>query len=81
MGKGFYDFARKKFNPSQLGAIAASAEQYGGWGFTLIKGPPGTGKVRSIDDSSVPLAIASTFCAEMSNRMGLLKVEKEFRDL
>lgn len=41
LGKGFGDFARRKFNLSQLTAIAASAKDYGGGGFTLIKGPPG----------------------------------------
>ena len=43
LGKGFTDYAQKKFNPSQLTAISASAEGYGDGGFTLIKGPPGTG--------------------------------------
>jgi senataxin len=31
-------------NASQLQAITASAKEYGSGGFTLIKGPPGTGK-------------------------------------
>jgi hypothetical protein len=43
LGNGFIDYARKKFNASQLTAIAASAHEYGEGGFTLIKGPPGTG--------------------------------------
>jgi senataxin len=46
LGKGFVDYASRKFNLSQLGAISASAQEYGEGGFTLIKGPPGTGKVR-----------------------------------
>jgi hypothetical protein len=43
LGKGFLDYARQKFNASQLTAIAASAHEYGEGGFTCIKGPPGTG--------------------------------------
>ena len=38
LGKGFADHASHKYNISQLGAIAASAQEYGGGGFTLIKG-------------------------------------------
>ena len=45
LGKGFAEYASQKFNLSQLGAISASAQDYGNGGFTLIKGPPGTGKV------------------------------------
>lgn len=43
LGKGFTEYAQRKFNPSQLMAISASAQGYGDGGFTLIKGPPGTG--------------------------------------
>ena len=43
LGEGFLLYARQKFNQSQLTAIAASAHEYGEGGFTLIKGPPGTG--------------------------------------
>jgi senataxin len=43
LGKGFTEYAQRKFNPSQLMAISASAHGYGDGGFTLIKGPPGTG--------------------------------------
>jgi hypothetical protein len=43
LGAGFIDYARRKFNASQLAAIAASAHEYGEGGFSLIKGPPGTG--------------------------------------
>jgi hypothetical protein len=43
LGTGFIDYCRGKFNASQLTAIAASANEYGEGGFTLIKGPPGTG--------------------------------------
>jgi len=45
LGKGFAEYVSQKFNLSQLGAISASAQDYGNGGFTLIKGPPGTGKV------------------------------------
>lgn len=44
LGKGFAMYAQKKFNASQMQAIASSAADYGDGGFTLIKGPPGTGK-------------------------------------
>lgn len=43
LGDGFLNYASKKFNLSQLTAIAAAAHEYGEGGFTLIKGPPGTG--------------------------------------
>lgn len=43
LGVGFIDYCKKKFNNSQLTAITASAHEYGDGGFTLIKGPPGTG--------------------------------------
>ena len=46
LGRGFAEYASHKFNVSQLDAISASAQEYGDGGFTLIKGPPGTGKVR-----------------------------------
>ena len=45
LGEGFQQFCRRKFNQSQLTAIAASAHEYGEGGFTLIKGPPGTGSM------------------------------------
>lgn len=38
LGKGFAEHASQKYNLSQLGAIAASAQEYGDGGFTLIKG-------------------------------------------
>ena len=41
LGKGFTEYARKKFNDSQLQAISAAAQGYGEGGFTLVKGPPG----------------------------------------
>lgn len=44
LGKGFTKYANSKFNQSQLMAISAAAIEYGHGGFTLIKGPPGTGK-------------------------------------
>jgi hypothetical protein len=37
LGKGFADYARHKFNLSQLRGISASATEYGDGGFTLIK--------------------------------------------
>ena len=48
LGKGFTEYARRKFNPSQLMAISASSQGYGEGGFTLIKGPPGTGKTTTL---------------------------------
>ena len=48
LGKGFTNYVKEKFNPSQLAAISASANQYGEGGFTLIKGPPGTGKTLTL---------------------------------
>jgi senataxin len=41
---GFRSFVKGALNTSQQDAIAASATEYGDGGFTLIKGPPGTGK-------------------------------------
>ena len=41
---GYRIFVKSKMNTSQLQAITASATEYGSGGFTLIKGPPGTGK-------------------------------------
>jgi len=41
---GFQTFLKSKANSSQLDAISAAAREYGEGGFTLIKGPPGTGK-------------------------------------
>jgi hypothetical protein len=40
LGEGFGKAVLGKFNPSQVGAIKAAATNKG---FTLIKGPPGTG--------------------------------------
>ncbi len=48
LGEGFMKYARKKFNSSQLGAISSAATEYGEGGFTLIKGPPGTGKTTTL---------------------------------
>jgi senataxin len=48
LGKGFTQYVQQKFNPSQLMAISASSEGYGDGGFTLIKGPPGTGKTTTL---------------------------------
>jgi len=36
LGKGFVDYARHKFNLSQLRGISASAAEYGDGGFTLV---------------------------------------------
>jgi len=41
---GFQTFLKSKANSSQLDAISAAAREYGAGGFTLIKGPPVTGK-------------------------------------
>lgn len=48
LGKGFTNYVYKKFNPSQLMAISESSQGYGDGGFTLIKGPPGTGKTTTL---------------------------------
>uniref|UniRef100_A0A7S3QDL7 WW domain-containing protein n=1 Tax=Chaetoceros debilis TaxID=122233 RepID=A0A7S3QDL7_9STRA len=48
LGEGFTKYAGQKFNHSQLGAISAAASEYGDGGFTLIKGPPGTGKTTTL---------------------------------
>lgn len=47
---GFRIFIKSKMNTSQLQAITASSKEYGSGGFTLIKGPPGTGKVKCVMD-------------------------------
>ena len=52
LGIGFRIWVKSRFNDSQLAAINAAAREYGGGGFTLVKGPPGTGKV-------------STFCSQL----------------
>ena len=48
---GFRIYVKSKMNASQLQAITASSREYGCGGFTLIKGPPGTGKVRGVNES------------------------------
>lgn len=48
LGKGFTKYVKETFNPSQLVAISASANHYGDGDFTLIKGPPGTGKALTL---------------------------------
>jgi senataxin len=45
---GFQNFITSKMNSSQQDAITASASEYGDGGFTLIKGPPGTGKTTTL---------------------------------
>jgi senataxin len=45
LGAGFRIWVKSKFNDSQKAAINAAAREYGSGGFTLVKGPPGTGKV------------------------------------
>jgi len=56
LGKGFISYIKKKFNTSQLNAIACSAAEYGNGGFTCIKGPPGTGKV-SLTNLTVTISL------------------------
>ena len=46
LGKGFVERVMGKFNPSQVVAIKAAATHEG---FTLIKGPPGTGKTTTLN--------------------------------
>jgi len=48
LGSGFAAYAERKFNESQLEAISAAAKDYGKGGFTLVKGPPGTGKTTTL---------------------------------
>uniref|UniRef100_A0A7S2A4T2 WW domain-containing protein n=1 Tax=Ditylum brightwellii TaxID=49249 RepID=A0A7S2A4T2_9STRA len=48
LGIGFRIYVKSKFNRSQLGAITAAAREYGDGGFTLVKGPPGTGKTTTL---------------------------------
>jgi len=48
LGLGFTKYAAKKFNTSQLHAISSAAAEYGKEGFTLVKGPPGTGKTTTL---------------------------------
>ena len=45
LGIGFRIWVKSKFNHSQQASISAAAREYGDGGFTLVKGPPGTGKV------------------------------------
>ena len=42
---GFRIYIKSRFNPSQIEAITGAAKKYGFGGFSLVKGPPGTGKV------------------------------------
>jgi senataxin len=44
LGIGFRIWVKSKFNPSQQAAISAAAREYGDGGFTLVQGPPGSGK-------------------------------------
>lgn len=48
LGIGFRIFVKSKFNDSQQAAINSAAREYGQGGFTLIKGPPGTGKTTTL---------------------------------
>ena len=48
LGEGFMNYASTKFNASQLAAISSAASEYGSGGFTLVKGPPGTGKTTTL---------------------------------
>ena len=61
LGRGFIEYLGKRFNPSQLTAVAASAEKYGMAGdVTLIKGPPGTGKTTTLVGVLNALHLAQT---------------------
>jgi len=48
LGIGFRIFINSKFNASQKEAITAAAAEYGQGGFTLVKGPPGSGLITFI---------------------------------
>lgn len=48
LGIGFRIWVKSKFNYSQQEAINAAAREYGSGGFTLVKGPPGTGKTTTL---------------------------------
>ncbi len=48
LGIGFRIWVKSKFNSSQQEAITAAAREYGSGGFTLVKGPPGTGKTTTL---------------------------------
>lgn len=48
LGIGFRIWVKSKFNQSQQASIIAAAREYGDGGFTLVKGPPGTGKTTTL---------------------------------
>ena len=48
LGIGFRIWVKSKFNHSQQEAINGAAREYGSGGFTLVKGPPGTGKTTTL---------------------------------
>ena len=48
LGIGFRIWVKSKFNHSQQEAINAASREYGSGGFSLVKGPPGTGKTTSL---------------------------------
>jgi chromosomal replication initiation ATPase DnaA len=48
LGIGFRIWVKSKFNHSQQEAINAASREYGSGGFTLVKGPPGTGKTTTL---------------------------------
>uniref|UniRef100_A0A7S4IUR5 WW domain-containing protein n=1 Tax=Odontella aurita TaxID=265563 RepID=A0A7S4IUR5_9STRA len=62
LGKGFMRYAGNKFNSSQLGAISAASVEYGEGGFTLVKGPPGTGKTTTL------VALLNALCIRQFNK-------------
>ena len=48
LGIGFRIWVKSKFNNSQQEAINAASREYGSGGFSLVKGPPGTGKTTTL---------------------------------
>ena len=48
LGIGFRIWVKSKFNHSQQEAINGAAREYGSGGFSLVKGPPGTGKTTTL---------------------------------
>lgn len=85
LGDGFLEYAGAKFNHSQLTAIAAAAHEYGEGGFTLIKGPPGTGSTFSIfaarSDSYLFLDVETTTLVAVLNSLHIRQYNKYYDEV